>query len=100
MVLLTFYWDAWAIFENNEVFRIIQREDYEADTWQDCCDECLKSLPWDDNDLVKGFENNVIETNRQLREICLYKNGEEIEASQEIYLYYSKNFEKLEKRKE
>ena len=27
MAHLTFYWDAWAIFDDDDVFRMIQRED-------------------------------------------------------------------------
>ena len=40
MIHLTFYWDAWAIFDGDDVFRMIQREDYECETWEECFDEC------------------------------------------------------------
>ena len=42
MAHLAFYWDAWAIFDDDDddVFRMIQRGDYVGETWEDCCDEC------------------------------------------------------------
>ena len=56
---LTFYLDALAIF-NDDVFRMIQREDYEGEIWEECCDECVRYWDWDDSYLVKGYESNVI----------------------------------------
>ena len=59
MVHLTFYWDAWAIFDDDDVFRMIQREDYEGATWKECCDECVKSWDWvapDKDDLPQSFQ--------------------------------------------
>tara|TARA_B100000029_G_C16821194_1_gene684212 strand:- start:111 stop:416 length:306 start_codon:yes stop_codon:yes gene_type:complete len=97
MVFLTFYWDCWAILDNKEIFRMIQREDYRGETWRDCCDECAKLFDWDNSDLVRGFENNITETNRQLNEICINENGEEFEAPPEIYVYYKSSVEKLKK---
>ena len=85
MANLTFYWDTWAIFDNDDVFRMIKREDYEGESWKDCCDECVKYWDWDDSDLVKGYESNLIETNRQLKEITTDENGQEVEALQEVY---------------
>ena len=34
MVYLTFYLDAWAIFDDDDVFRMIQSGDYEGETWE------------------------------------------------------------------
>ena len=31
MAHLTFYWDAWVIFDDDDVSRMIQREDYEGE---------------------------------------------------------------------
>ena len=100
MVHLTFYWDAWAIFDDDDVFRMIQREDYEGATWKECCDECIKSWDWDDSYLVKGYESNVIETNRQLKEIGIDENGDEVAAIQEVYDYYQNEMEKLKEKRE
>tara|TARA_B100001142_G_scaffold204329_1_gene202720 strand:+ start:52 stop:390 length:339 start_codon:yes stop_codon:yes gene_type:complete len=100
MVHLTFYWDAWAIFDDDDVFRMIQREDYEGATWKECCDECVKSWDWDDSSLVKGYESNVIETNRQLKEIGIDENGDEVAATQEVYDYYQNEMEKLKEKRE
>jgi len=97
MAYLTFYWDTWVIFEGNDIFRMIKREDYEGKTWQECCDKCSTCWDWDDSDLVKGYEEKVLETDRQLKEISIHENGEEIEAPQEIYDYYQKAVSKLEK---
>jgi len=69
MVHLIFYWDTWAIFDDDAVFSMIQREDYEGETWEECYDECVRYWAWDDSYLVKGYESNTIETNRQLKEI-------------------------------
>ena len=97
MVHLTFYWDAWAIFDD-DVFRMIQREDYEGETWEECCDECVRYRDWDDSYLVKGYESNVIETNRQLKEITTNENGQEVEALEEVYDYYHNSMKKLEEK--
>ena len=43
---------------------------------------------WDDRYLVKGCESNVIETNRQLKEISTDENGNEVSAPQEVFDYY------------
>jgi len=99
MTYLTFYWDTWAIFEGDDIFRMIQREDYEGESWQECCEKCSICWDWDDSDLVKGYEEKVIETDRQLKEISIHENGEEVEASQEIYDYYRLAVKKLEKKK-
>ena len=99
MTYLTFYWDTWAIFEGDDIFRMIQREDYEGESWQECCEKCSICWDWDDSDLVKGYEEKVIETDRQLKEISIHENGEEVEASQEIYDYYRFAVKKLEKKK-
>ena len=48
---LTYYLDALAIF-NDDVFRMIQREDYEGEIWEECCDECVRYWDWDDSYLV------------------------------------------------
>ena len=98
MAYITFYWDTWAIFEGNDIFRMIQREDYEAETWQECCDKCISCVDWDYSDLVKGFEENVIETNRKLKEISIHENGEEVEAPNEVYSYYYNSLEKSKKK--
>ena len=99
MVHLTFYWDAWAIFDD-DVFRMIQREDYEGETCEECCDECVRYRDWDDSYLVKGYESNVIETNRQLKEIGIDENGDEVAATQEVYDYYQNEMEKLKEKRE
>ena len=98
MANLTFYWDTWAIFDNDDVFRMIKREDYEGESWKDCCDECVKFWDWDDSDLVKGYESNVIETNRQLKEITTDENGQEVEALEEVYDYYHNSMKKLDEK--
>tara|TARA_B100001250_G_C19617530_1_gene707843 strand:- start:215 stop:556 length:342 start_codon:yes stop_codon:yes gene_type:complete len=99
MAHLTFYWDTWAIFEDNDIFRMLQREDYEGKTWEECCEKCARCWNWDDSDLVKGYEEKIIETDRQLKEISIHENGEEIEAAPEIYEYYQNAVEKFEKTK-
>ena len=67
---------------------MIQSEDHEGETWEECCDECLRYWDWDDSYLVKGYESNTIETNRQLKEIGTDGNGNEVVAPQEVYDYY------------
>ena len=99
MVHLTFYWDAWAIFDD-DVFRMIQREDYQGETWKECCNECVNSWDWDDSYLVKGYESNVIETNRQLKEIGIAENGDELAAPLEFYDYYQSEMLKLKEKRE
>ena len=98
MVHLTFYWDAWAIFDDDDVFRMIQREDNEGETWEVCCDECVRYWNWDHSYLVKGYESNVIETNRELKEISTDENGDEVAVAQEVYDYYQNAMEKLKEK--
>ena len=99
MAHLTFYWDTWAIFDDDDVFRMIQREDYEGETWEECCDECVRYCDWDDSHLVKGYESNVIESNRQLKEISTDENGDEVSAPQEVYDYYQNKMEKIKRKR-
>ena len=99
MAHLTFYWDAWVIFDDDDVFRMIQREDYEGETWAECCDECVRYWDWDDSCLVKGYESNVIETNRELKEISTDENGDEVAVPQEVYDYYLNAMEKLKEKR-
>ena len=100
MAHLSFYCDAWAIFDDDDVFRMIQREDYEGETWEECCDECVRYWDWDDSYLVKGYESNVIETNRELKEISTDENGDEVAVPQEVYDYYLNAMEKLKEKRE
>ena len=80
---------------------MIQREDYEGETWEECCDECVRYWDWDDSYLLKGYESNVIETNRELNETSTDENGDEVATPQEVYYYYQNAMEKLkEKEKE
>ena len=103
MAHLTFYLDALEIF-NDDVFRMIQREDYEGEICDECCDECrdecVRYWDWDDSYLVKGYESNVIETNRELKEISTDENGDEVAAPQEVYDYYQNAMEKLKEKRE
>ncbi len=48
MAHLTIYLNALAIF-NDDVFRMIQREDNEGETWEECCDECVRYWDWVDS---------------------------------------------------
>ena len=100
MAHLTFYWDAWAIFDDDDVFRMLQREDYEGATWKECCEECVRYWDWDDSYLLKGYESNVIETNRELNETSTDENGDEVAAPQEVYDYYQNEMEKLKEKRE
>ena len=100
MAHLTFYWDAWAIFDDDDVFRMIQREDYEGETREEFCDECERYWDWNDSYLVKGYESNVIETNRELKEISTDENGDEVAVPQEVYDYYLNAMEKLKEKRE
>ena len=99
MAHLTFYLDALEIF-NDDVFRMIQREDYEGEICDECRDECVRYWDWDDSYLVKGYESNVIETNRELKEISTDENGDEVAAPQEVYDYYLNAMEKLKEKRE
>ena len=83
MVYPTFYCDTWAIFDDDGVLRMIQREDLEGETWEECWDECDWYWDWDDSNLVKGYESNAIETNRQMKEIGTDEN--ELAVAQEVY---------------
>jgi hypothetical protein len=79
---------------------MIQSEDHEVETWEECCDECLRYWDWDDSYLVKGYESNTIETNRQLKEIGTDENGNEVAVPQEVYDYYQTAMEKLKEQEE
>ena len=98
MVHLTFYWNTWAIFENEDIFRMIQREDYEGETWRKCCNECAKRWDWDDSYLVKGSQENLLETDRKLKEIVINENGVEVLAPDEVYFYYKNELDKLKEK--
>ena len=96
MVHLKFYWDTWSIFDDDAVFRMIRREDFEGETWEECCDEFVRYWDQDDSYLVKGYESNTIEANRQLKEIDTDEN--EVAAPQEVYDYYQTAMEKLKEK--
>ena len=77
---------------------MIQREDYEGETWEQCFDECVRSCDWDDSYLVKGSKSYTIETNRQLKEIGTDENRNEVAAHQEVDDYYQTAMEKLKEK--
>jgi hypothetical protein len=77
---------------------MIQREDYEGETWEECFDECERYWDWDDSYLVKGSKSNTIETNRQLKEIVTNENRNEVGTPQEVYDYYQTAMEKLKEK--
>ena len=60
----------------------------------------MRYRDWDDSYLVKGYESNVIETNRELKEISTDGNGDEVAAPQEVYDYYQNAMEKLKEKEE
>ena len=94
-VILTFIWDAGATFENeSENCEMQIKETYEGKTWKECCDDCASCWDWDDSELVTG-ESNVVETYRDLSKIIITQNGNDSEASNEIYDYYTKEEERL-----
>ena len=101
MAYFTFYWDALAIFDD-DVSRMIQREDYEGEICDECCDECrdecVRYWDWDDSYLVKGYESNVIDSNRGLNEISTDEYGDEVAAPPEVYAYYQNAMEKLKEK--
>ena len=49
---------------------------------------------------MKGYESNVIETNRELKEISTDENGDEVAVPQEVYDYYLNAMEKLKEKRE
>ena len=49
---------------------------------------------------MKGYESNVIEINRELKEISTDENGDEVAAPQEVYDYYQNEMEKLKEKRE
>ena len=79
---------------------MIQSEDHEGETWEEYCDGCVRYWDWHDSYLVKGYESNTIETNRQLKEIGTDENGNEVAAPQEVYYYYQTAMEKLKEQEE
>ena len=60
----------------------------------------MRYWDWDDSYLVKGYESNVIETNRELKEISTDENGDEVAVPQEVYDYYLNAMEKLKEKRE
>ena len=86
------------IFDDDAVFSMIQREDYESETWEECCDEFVCHWHCDDGCFVKGYESNTIETNRQLKEIGTDENGNEVASPQEVYDYYQTVMERLKEK--
>jgi len=99
MVELRFYWDGYAVFEDeDENVEMELVESYRCETWEECCDECAEqSLDWNDDDLVTG-ESDCEETNREFRRIEIWdeETKEYKDAPQEIHDYYNGAVEKLE----
>jgi len=77
---------------------MIQREDYEGETWEECYDECVRYWDRDDSYLVKGYKSNAIGTNRQLKEIGTDENGNAVATPQEVYDYCQTAMEKLKEK--
>ena len=62
MVKLRFYWDGCATFEDDDEYTEMELvENYEGDSWKECCDDCAScSLDWDDGDLVTGEPVSIL----------------------------------------
>ena len=101
MVKLRFYWDGCATFEDEDEYTEMELvENYEGDSWEECCDDCAScSLDWDDADLVTG-ESDCMETSREFERIEIWdkKKKEYKDVPQEITDYYSNAVDKLQEQ--
>ena len=101
MVKLRFYWYGCATIEDEDEYTEMELvENYEGDSWKECCDDCSScSLDWDDGDLITG-ESDCTETSREFERIEIWdeKKKEYKDAPQVITDYYSNVVDKLQEQ--
>ena len=110
MVKLRFYWDGCATFEDEDEYTEMELiENYEGDSWKECCDDCAScSLDWDDGDLVTG-ESDCTETSREFGRIEIWDEKKKntkilhkkllITTSKQQTNYKNKSLENKKKKK-
>ena len=97
MVRLRFIWEAEGLYEDDseDVGPIELETYYDAETWQEACNDSADCYDWDDEDCINfDAESDLSETTRSLDKILIVEDGIEKEAEQEVYDYYYKAEEK------
>ena len=92
-VTLRFEWEAESHYDDEDEDLDCELEDvYEADSWQEACDDAAACYDWDDEDVINfDAESELVETSRSLKGIYfLDRNDEWTEAPLEISEYYEK----------
>ena len=93
MVRVRFLWEAEGLYEDEEedVGPIELETYYDAETWQEACQDSADCYDWDDEDCINfEAESDLVETTRHLTKILIVENGEEREAETEVYDFYNK----------
>jgi len=92
-VRVRFLWEAEGLYEDeDEDIGPIELETYyDAETWQEACQDSADCYDWDDEDCINfEAESDLVETTRHLTKILIVENGEEREAEPEVYDFYNK----------
>jgi|TARA_Y100000034_G_C6897203_1_gene413946 hypothetical protein len=98
MVRVRFLWEAEGLYDNEDedVGPIELETYYDAETWQEACNDAADCYDWDDEDCINfEAESDLSETTRSLTKILIQEDGkDEVDADQEVYEYYNKAEEK------
>ena len=97
MVRVRFIWDAEGLYEDEDEDTEEELETYyDAETWQEACDDSADCWDWDDEDVINfTAQSELVETTRSLSKILIQEDGkEEVEANPEVHEYYGKAEEK------
>jgi hypothetical protein len=91
-VLIRFLHEAASHYNNDDedIYETLETW-YEADTWQEACNDAADCWDWDDEDVVNfSAESDMIETTRDLDKIE-YQNAKKewIEVPIEVYEFFS-----------
>ncbi len=95
MVRVRFIWEAEGLYEDEEedVGPIELETYYDAETWQEACQDAADCYDWDDEDCINfEAESDLVETTRSLTKILIVdlNDGTEKEADPEVNDYYFK----------
>ena len=91
--LIRFTHEAAGIYEDEDenVYETLQTR-YEADTWQEACNDAADCWDWDDEDVVNvDAKSECSETTRDLKKIEYQDvNNEWVEVLAEVYEFFEK----------
>ncbi len=99
-VMIRFIHEAAGLYEDEDenVYETLHTR-YQADTWQEACNDAANCWYWDDEDVINfDAESEISETTRDLETIEYQDvNNDWIEVPAEVYEFFEKKLWKIKK---